>query len=198
MVEHKLIEASLLAFRKVMVDNKIPFWLEYGTQLGAVREGRIISHDIDGDVGVWIKDVPRMKAIEKDFRANGMYLDYQPTHIFLNYQIDDKKTFRMTLDVYTFDIVEHKKKWWVVRMSDGEILDVRSPYTNYTILTAVNFLGTRFPIPFGAEKALEFIYGKEWRTPIVKPGVQLMFGGEPTPAQLNKMGRTHHKKLEDL
>jgi len=48
-----------------------------------------------------------------------------------------------------------------------------------------------------AREALEFAYGKEWKTPIKKPGVQIMIG-KPTDKQLNQMGRTHHKKLEDL
>jgi hypothetical protein len=192
MVEHKYIKASLLAFKKVMEKNKIQFWLEYGTQLGAVREGRIIPWDIDGDVGVWLADVQRMKDAEQDFLDAGIQLSYQPSHIYVNLKISERE-WRMTLDVYTFDIIGD----WLVRIENGKEKDVRSPIVYYIKLEDIQFLDTLFPVPWMAKSALEFAYGKEWKTPIKKPAVQIMIG-EPTPEQLNKMGRTHHKKMEDL
>jgi len=133
MVEHKWIKESLLAFRKVMLKNKIPFWLEYGTQLGAVRGGKIIPWDLDGDVGVWLKDIERMKLIEDDFRVNGMYIAYQPNHAFLNYMIDKKKkTYLMTIDIYIFEVRNYKGKSWVVRIENDRLHDVRSPAEYYS------------------------------------------------------------------
>lgn len=198
MVEHKWIKASLLAFKKVMEKNNIPFWLEYGTQLGAVREGRIIPWDIDGDVGVWLKDVQRMKDAQQDFLDAGLMLAYQPNHIFVNYKIDKQRgTYLATLDVYTFDFAAGKTNSWVVRIENGEVLDVRSPARYYTTFRLIDFLETKFFVPMEAEKALEFAYGKEWKTPIKKASISFQVG-ELTPEQLNKGGRTHHKKLEDL
>ena len=199
MVEHKWIKASLLAFKKVMEKNKIPFWLEYGTQLGAVREGRIIPWDIDGDVGVWLKDVQRMKDAQQDFLDADLMLSYQPNHIFVNYKIDKERgTYLMTLDVYTFiKFCRVSNDYWILRIENKDELDTRSPAHYYRDFKLINFLGVKFPVPIDAEKALEFAYGKEWKTPIKKPAMQIIIG-ELTPKQLNQMGRTHHKKLEDL
>jgi len=198
MVEHKWIKESLIAFKKVMGKNGIPFWLEYGTQLGAVRDGEIIPWDLDGDVGVWLKDIPRMKDAEQDFRANGMYIAFQPGHAFLNYMVaKEKKVYLATLDIYTFTFKEYKKKVWLVRIENGETYDVRSPGRYYLTFRIIKLFGELFHVPTEAEKALEFAYGKEWRTPIKKAGVSIQIG-KLTPRQLNKGGRTHHKKLEDL
>ena len=38
-------------------DGGVPFWLEYGTLLGLVREGSLISWDQDIDLGLWRHDV---------------------------------------------------------------------------------------------------------------------------------------------
>jgi len=196
MVEHKWIEVSLKAFAKVMKKHKIPFWLEYGTQLGAVREGRIIPHDNDGDIGVMLSSVEKMKGLKDDFEVERIMMAYQPNHIFINYKINDRE-WLATVDVYTFTVKEHKGKKWLVRIENGKEFDVRSPFKYYEKLKTIYFLGEIFFIPWMAIEALEFVYGEEWKTAIKKPSIQIMFG-KPTDKQLNQMGRTHHKKLEDL
>lgn len=39
---------------------KIEFWLDCGTLLGAIREGRMIKGDHDIDLGAWREDVPKI------------------------------------------------------------------------------------------------------------------------------------------
>jgi len=45
----KILENLNLAFTEL----NIPYWLAFGTLLGAVREKRIISHDLDLDIAAW-------------------------------------------------------------------------------------------------------------------------------------------------
>ncbi len=46
----------LLRIKPVLEECAQDWWLDYGTLLGCVREGKIISHDIDLDFGVLLKD----------------------------------------------------------------------------------------------------------------------------------------------
>ncbi|MCS2220388.1 LicD family protein [Bacteroides thetaiotaomicron] len=46
----------LTNFHQAMNEVGIPYWLEFGTLLGAVREHSFISHDFDLDVGLFKED----------------------------------------------------------------------------------------------------------------------------------------------
>jgi hypothetical protein len=51
-------EIALADLKRVFLAAGIPMFLVSGTLLGCVREGRLLSHDKDIDVGIW-EDVPR-------------------------------------------------------------------------------------------------------------------------------------------
>ena len=44
-------------------ENNVPYWLDYGTLLGAYRESTLISYDYDMDIGVEIKYSDKIKSI---------------------------------------------------------------------------------------------------------------------------------------
>lgn len=47
--------------KQVFDKYKIEFWLDWGTLLGAIRNGRLIDGDHDIDLCVWQKDLPKIK-----------------------------------------------------------------------------------------------------------------------------------------
>ncbi|MFX1588573.1 MAG: LicD family protein [Promethearchaeota archaeon] len=172
MPTHEQIKEALLKFKKVMNEAGIIFWIEYGTLLGAIREGKIIDWDTDGDVGVWIDDIPKMKKLETKFLLEGLRIDYQPSHPFVNLKINNRETIAV-LDVYPFDIIKWKNQQWIVRIIEGKLFNVRAPANCYVseldgrqLIKKINFLDSEFLVPYWAEEALEFLYGKTWRTPI--------------------------------
>lgn len=57
-----IIRETLLYTTKVLNDNKIPYWIDFGTLLGAIRNGKVIEWDDDADVCV--DEKYRMKIIE--------------------------------------------------------------------------------------------------------------------------------------
>src|SRR5699024_9618178 len=62
---------AIYSFIKVMNQHRLPYWLEFGTMLGAVREGKILSFDKDIDVAAPITaqgDYLRKALIDAGFK----------------------------------------------------------------------------------------------------------------------------------
>jgi len=56
--EHPLLPEVIKAFDY----QSVPFWLDQGTLLGLVRDGRLIEDDHDLDLGVWEDDYKNNRA----------------------------------------------------------------------------------------------------------------------------------------
>lgn len=54
------IDEAFELVAKKLNQHGIVWWLEFGSMLGAVREGKRIEWDEDYDIGFWIKDCPRV------------------------------------------------------------------------------------------------------------------------------------------
>ena len=90
---YKLLDATSLALK----ESDIPFYLDCGTLLGCVREGKILSHDTDVDVTIhlsaWDKlltavDFPKYGLTVK--RKYKGFPDYSGGNLISVYLVDDK------------------------------------------------------------------------------------------------------------
>ncbi len=86
----------LIAFDKVCRNNNIPYWLEYGSLIGAVRHKGFIPWDDDIDVSVLEEDKDRLR--ECLLRELPDYLAYQdstvdPCAFFPYARLRDKKSY---------------------------------------------------------------------------------------------------------
>ncbi|MBP3194025.1 LicD family protein [Natronogracilivirga saccharolytica] len=56
--------------------NNIVYWIEYGTLLGAVREGGFIPWDSEIDIGIWYDDYKKhAKYIDEELKSMGFIID---------------------------------------------------------------------------------------------------------------------------
>jgi len=86
--DRKKFVEGLLILKKVFDKNKIVFWLEAGTLIGAARDGKIIPWDKDVDVSYWIEKTPDIYNTNKEFKKYGFELYFTGGH----YGLRDIKT----------------------------------------------------------------------------------------------------------
>jgi len=62
---------KILGEVKQILDKRgVTFWLDSGTLLGAVRDGKIIDWDVDVDLGVFFTDIEKIVSGKNEFKKN--------------------------------------------------------------------------------------------------------------------------------
>ena len=145
-----LARVALLTLRDEMKEAGEEFFLISGTLLGCVREGRILGHDKDIDVGV--AATVNFEKLIAQFRTSGRFV------VMLN--IPGRKLRVRHYNGVMIDIFVHFEQ-------DGRVhhLGHRSGWWNSPFeLTDVEFLGEVFRAPRDTDRYLTENYG-DWRTP---------------------------------
>jgi hypothetical protein len=62
---------NLKEVKDILDKNGVEFWLDSGTLLGAVRDGKIIEWDNDIDLGTWYNNLTRIISICPEFKKRG-------------------------------------------------------------------------------------------------------------------------------
>jgi len=83
----KAVIKNLSDVKKVFDNNDIPFWLEYGTLLGAVRDGKMIPWDTDIDLATFKKYVNTKnikKRLTEELEKMGFLVYFYPHTMNIN------------------------------------------------------------------------------------------------------------------
>jgi len=70
----KALIENLGIIKSILDKNGIAFWLDWGTLLGAIREGGIIPWDNDLDIGVFKKDLKKIISVMPEIKKAGFHL----------------------------------------------------------------------------------------------------------------------------
>jgi len=76
MNEYNAIEI-LTDVKNTLEKYSITFWLDCGTLLGAIRDGKMISWDHDIDIGMWFKDINKINEAMEEFKDKGYTIQYR-------------------------------------------------------------------------------------------------------------------------
>ncbi|MFX0052910.1 MAG: LicD family protein [Candidatus Hermodarchaeota archaeon] len=112
MDEERVIE-NLREVKEVFEKHDVVFWLDQGTLLGAIRDGKLIEWDLDVDLGTWYKNVTQITSSFAEFKKRGF-------NVVLN-----KKQAVMTIQKLdcNINVVLYREKGnfaWMVWILTGE------------------------------------------------------------------------------
>lgn len=91
--EEIMIE-NLKDIKEIFDKHNIKFWLDWGTLLGAIRDGKIMEYDDDIDLGIMEDDFKKIYSILPEINKKGFFIDasliFIPKFCFLrwDYGID--------------------------------------------------------------------------------------------------------------
>ena len=156
----------------------IPYWLNYGTLLGAYRDNDFIPHDYDLDIGLMMEYQEKVKklmcdngltqvfeahmggawdepeAVEYRFEYNGVCIDF-------NYYFEKECG-----TVSTYDFVLIKNVNYNSNMGKRNPIIVEGVTSPLSGLRKIVFRGREFAIPDNTEDYLVANYGPSWRVPV--------------------------------
>ncbi len=152
-------------FVECMEKDSIPYWLEYGTLLGAYRDGAFIPNELDIDVGVYLEDARRVfySLVKNGFKLvrefhvvgeNGL----EQTYEYHGITIDVMFFYREGDSLWCNGIYGFPKKYGI---------PFKAQITAHKFIpfgiTKMSFLGLNVSIPDNVEVHLTEIYGESFR-----------------------------------
>lgn len=155
-VNKAIARENLLLLKDIFDNNKIKFWLMYGTLLGAEREGDFIDHDTDTDLGMFFSDINKIKEAKRELDENGFKL------IRTKYP-DDLITFMRKDEYIDLGLFRLEKamfrKYWVYQEN-------KEKFKYFEKFGTIKFLDEVFSIPHQHIKFISEHYGKNWHKPV--------------------------------
>jgi hypothetical protein len=161
-------------------------FLAYGTLLGAVREGALIGHDSDADLGYLSAHGHPVDVIRESFALQRRVAElgsetYRYSGFAFRVDVTEGDGSRRGLDVFGGFIAEPVGDRPAMLYLMGEI---GAPFRREWIypLTTATLEGRTFPVPADPERLLVATYGPGWRVP--DPAYHFETG-RPTVRRLN-------------
>jgi len=149
----------LLEVKSVLDVLKIPFFLIFGTCLGAIREKGFIDCDFDIDLGIRHTDLlPKLNVVKAVFDTLGYETHYLSTPYTYNRMIKVEKD-GIRVDLVNWDLCQGN--YFHPVEPDGKCQVF--PRAMFDILTSIEFLGQTFCVPSPPEAFLTELYGPNWR-----------------------------------
>ena len=144
----------LLNTKRLLDDNNIEFFLDYGTLLGAYRDNQFIPHDSDIDISIY------------DYNY-GHLLKLLDNTILKKYNLQIVTGPHRGGNLNSLKLIKFKDKLLHNKLQyNNEIyIDIYKVYFQPKT-TLYKFYNTKFNIPTNTDKYLKHLYGDTWRTPI--------------------------------
>lgn len=151
---HDLLEESEMAGR---------YWIWAGVLLGWAREGRLLNHDRDADIGLLREDFVRLESVTQRLVDAG----FEPLYRFRN---NDGETTELcfrrgdaTFEFFVFEPVGTQLRYYVYGWPPNNLVQAEGRI-DHQPLVPFEFLGRTWLRPADAAAELERMYG-DWRTP---------------------------------
>lgn len=174
--EEEVVE-FLYSVSKVLDEMNVDYWIEGGTLLGAVRDGKLIPWDHDLDLGMKFTTDRAMKELIRRLKES-FYVsvkgfaprediwqlgDYRLLKIYPKRLLLLKEKLCLDLFVYYRKTLPGTQEEAYLYCVWGHNAYHRTEHLD--ALESMEFYGRQIPIPGSTERFLETKYGADWRTP---------------------------------
>ncbi len=154
---------SISEVLSVVGEAGIDAFLTYGTLLGAVRDGRLIGHDSDADLGYVSTHSDPADVVLESFALQRALQER-------GYQVVRYSGAAIKVDVIESDGAVRGLDVFGGFLRDGHLHllgEIRTPFEREWIfpLTTATLEGRDFPVPADADRLLVATYGESWRVP---------------------------------
>ena len=157
---------------RVFESNSLDYWLDYGTLLGYIREGKIIKGDLDLDFGVIMQD--SSKSLKDDLKKEQIYITQQ-TFVDGILTTEQYKYKDIGFDIFYYR-KEGDKFITNIWLPNDYSMPQKVSYKNAngklyeTTFSAfgtkkINFYGVAFNIPKDSDNYLKEHYGDDYMIP---------------------------------
>lgn len=155
----------------ILMKENIRSFADFGTLLGIIREGKLLAHDLDADIGVILNDPMDIHRVRIAMERNGFKLWRRYVNgeqvVEESYLMKDLK-----VDLNFYQMGSDYAKTWLFYTKPGYQYEekyhrhiVEMTYSPIGEMKTINVNGCNIAIPENAEQLLEEKYGKTWRTP---------------------------------
>lgn len=148
---------------KLLQDCGIPFFLAFGTLLGAVREGYFIKGD--EDVDIVITDEEKLYNSLPYLYEHGLFINRIFKTALYTFHTDDRLGH---IDLYVMH--EFERSIWKRRCYCIHEKAMPKKFFQNIVSGEYTLGGKCYPYPENPEKVLSWWYGKDWRIPQNKKG----------------------------
>ena len=152
---------------ELLTRHGILHWVDYGTLLGAVREGQLIAWDEDVDFGILAVDVEAVRALRSEIEAAGHRLDLDEYPNVIRIQLS--KANQIHVDLFTWQECDGRLAHRADATWDWPGMQDRSafPRTYLEPTEEVLLRGRPYPAPSPVHAFLrEHRYGEGYMTPV--------------------------------
>lgn len=162
---HKILLDMLPYITDLLDKIEVKYWLDWGTLVGAMRNGKMVPWDFDIDIGIFHDDAELLLSYEPTIRADGY-----------RFAVDRNAKFARKIRFFTekhgFDFHIDLDPWDVNDGTASATFDQSKthPVGELRNLTEIEFEGAMYPCPNPPEAALIREFGPDWRIPKVQSG----------------------------
>ena len=163
-------ENVLKVASKALSEIDVFFWLEFGTLLGVIRDGKLIEHDTDIDVGIKLQDYsPKIEEALNKYgfvKTRKFEIDDGKYGIEESYELNG-----VSFDIFYFTVNESEMYCHLFPFDKNNNHIVRELYTKATKFKTIDWQGCEVNIPIDSHQRLTDTYGdytikiKDWYTP---------------------------------
>ncbi|MGI6393704.1 MAG: LicD family protein [bacterium] len=149
--------------------HEINYWVDSGTLLGLVRDGKLIEGDNDIDVGVWESEVEKIQQIKSVFLENSFSIKeflYKKKLFKINLKNRFNKNFRK-IDINIFRKINSHSFCYqpVLFESDSKLVKIFVNFASRLVTQLVLNIGKKFnyeKFPFNITRSIYY-----WWVPVL-------------------------------